>query len=260
MSFFLKTDQTPVNSPPTNNKIKGLAHLQNQVMSAVLSGIQPGITTSKLADIARKEAAHLDLKLSMRELHSFPDDIAICINDQIANAPPTPSYEIKSGDVVKVSIGSHDSMSAFCQQTWSVQVGAPTGSAKKLIDAAQTYLASVISLCKVGVKVSTLAEHLESLARKDGKVLSSIYKGHFIGSQPVIAPLIMKPKSFFGTDYLLTEGSALSISVLLHNDKPKEGVKDDRWTVFDKNRGLSAHLSHIVLLTSNEPIVVTAKY
>ncbi|WP_166897877.1 hypothetical protein [Massilia sp. CCM 8734] len=81
----------------------------------------------------------------------------------------------------------------------------------------------------------------------------------YAGAQPNLPPMIVKPKRWFGTDHVLTEGTVLSLFVLAHEGKPTLRERGDGWTMLDRQGGLSAAFSHMVRVAS-APQVLTGSY
>ncbi len=259
MSIFTTVRPTTPNSPALNDQLATLARTHSTLFAAVLGAVQPGMATADLADIAREQAKTLGIGLSMRATLGFEDDISICLNAQVLNAIPSRTRLIKDGDIIKIAIGSTDGAGAFCTQNWTMQTGRILSVARVLLEDTRACVDAAVSLCRPGVAVSELAAHLGTAAANKRIVISPEFAGHMIGAKPISPPSIVKPTGLFGTDYVLTEGTVLSLFVLAHAEKPALREGDDGWTVIDRKGGLSAAFSHVVRVAT-VPQVLTAAY
>ena len=71
------------------------------------------MTTADLADIARKAASEIEIEFSFRKKFSFPEDISVCRNHEIINGIPKHDSLIAEGDLVKLSLGTNESIVHF---------------------------------------------------------------------------------------------------------------------------------------------------
>lgn len=262
MPLYTKTLPIQPNDQATNDKIISLAKKQSAVFDQVLQGIVPGMTTADLADIARKAASEIEIEFSFRKKFSFPEDISVCRNHEIINGIPKHDSLIAEGDLVKLSLGTNESMSAFCTQTWTVLVGAEKTSPEKLrlLSSTKKCLNSAIEICTPGTKVSTIVTALNEVAKIENIVLSDSFVGHLIGKEPIMPPHFVLPKGLVGEDHALSVGTVFSLLALGHSTKPKEKLAEDKWTVVEKERLPSAAFSHMILISANGPQILTSTY
>ncbi|WP_267876677.1 M24 family metallopeptidase [Massilia genomosp. 1] len=249
----------PPNSPALNAQLADLAHAHSELMAAVLGAVQPGMATAELADMAREQAKKRAIGLTMRTNMGFPDDISVCLNAQAMNAIPGRTTLIKDGDALKLAVCGTDGAGAFCVQNWSMQAGTILPRRRLLLEHARACIDAAVPLCRPGVTVSALVAQLGKSALDKGIFISPHFAGHMIGAQPNLPPMIVKPKRWFGTDHVLTEGTVLSLFVLAHEGKPTLAERGDGWTMLDRQGGLSAAFSHMVRVAS-APQVLTGSY
>ncbi|MBX9900901.1 MAG: methionyl aminopeptidase [Burkholderiaceae bacterium] len=262
MPIYTKVLPTQPNDQVTNDKIISLAKKQSVVFNQVVQSIVPGITTADLADIARVAANEIGIEFSFRRRFSFPEDISVCRNHEIMNGIPKRDSVIVEGDLVKLSIGTNESMSAFCTQNWTVLVGSKKNSSEKLrlLSATMKCLNSAIKVCTPNTKVSTIVTALNEVAKAENIVLSSSFVGHLIGQEPIMHPQFVLPKGLFSEDHTLSVGTMFSLLALGHSVKPQEKLAEDKWTVVDRERIPSVAFSHMILIGSSGPEVLTSTY
>ncbi len=105
-----------------------------------------------------------------------------------------------------------------------------------------------------------IGRKLDDFIAAKGLYLSREFAGHVIGAEPIIEPNIICNRSMFGGDHVLAEGTVISLLVLAHKKKPRSGVRDDKWTVHDRDCNLSACFSNMLMITSGRPLILTSAY
>jgi methionyl aminopeptidase len=257
MSLFHKISPAPANTPELNAAIGALAASQGRIFSRVIGAMEAGMSTLDVAELIRRAAREEGVDFYFREKLGFPDDASVCRNHEIMNGIPRSDRMLKDGDVVKIAFGLHREMRAFCSQTWTVSVGKKEAA---LLQHAQDALAETVGYCLPGATVSSIARQLRRAVETRGDFLSREYAGNFIGREPLLAPLIVEPSGLIRRDWVLSEGSVVSLVALTHPRKPRVGMQEDKWTSYDMAREVSACFSHLVQVTPDGPVVLTASY
>jgi methionyl aminopeptidase len=250
--------QTEPNTSELNRTIAALAHVQGHVFSTVVESIRIGMSTADVADVAREAAKNQGVQFFFREKFGFPDDISICLNDEVMNGIPSTARLLKQGDMLKIAFGLHEKMKAFTTQTWTVHMGDADGERGKFLRDAQDSLSTAVENCVVGAALSAISGRMRSDVTQRGAVLSRDFAGHLIGTEPVMEPQIVERTGLFTPEFSLSEGTILSLLTLIHPSEPRLGQRADNWTVYDKNRALSACYSHLVRVTNGKPEVLTS--
>jgi methionyl aminopeptidase len=260
MHLFHKISPAPANAPEVNTVIGALAASQGRIFSSVIDTMEAGMSTHDVAELARRAARDEGVEFYFREKLGFPDDVSICRNHEIMNGIPRPDRVLRDGDVVKIAFGLHRGMRAFCSQTWTIQLRKNEGPAAAFLQNTQDALAAAIGQCIPGATVSALARRLRSAVSIQGDFLSREFAGCFIGSEPMMAPILIENSGLVRRDWVLTEGSVVSLLALTHPRKPRTGMREDKWTSYDMNGVVSACFSHLVQVTRDGPLVLTASY
>ncbi|MDK2126032.1 M24 family metallopeptidase [Parachitinimonas caeni] len=259
MPFFIKELQIQPNKPDVNENIYHLANHLKEIYSNMLNGLTDGVSTRELSDIAHATARSMGISLTFKEVQGFPDGVSISVNHESANGVPDKSKIIKTGDMVKVAIGVGNAGQAFCVQNSTVVLGKPTLLDSLLIAKTKKCLQQAIAVCLPGNRVSDIVQALDETAKQETIFISKLFCGHMIGTKPILAPAIIKPKMFFGKDYILQAGCMVSVSVIGYSQKPNECFRQNRWTVYEKNGLRSAAFSHVVMVDEGGVKTVTAE-
>lgn len=217
------------------------------------------MTPEDVAALARQGAAERGIEFYFRDKLNFPGDIAVSTGNKVMNCPPRALPVFKPTELIGLAIGTHHDMQAFCVQNWTVQLS-PTPGCEALLASVRRCLDAAIACCRVGERVSHIAAALEDAGRREGIHLSTHFAGSLIGTEPHMAPQIVRPRGLLKTDHTLSAGTMLSVFALGHAGKPKLRTADDGWTVRDTAGQLSAAFSHVVAVTDNGPLVLTATH
>jgi methionyl aminopeptidase len=260
MSIFGKIIPTTPLSPALADRIADLAARQGDIFLAVIARLRVGMSTADVAQLVRQAAADHDVQLSFKEKLHFPDDVSICLNNEIMNGIPSSSKVLKNGDLLKISFGLHHALSAFSTQTWTIHIGSPNDALSRLLNDTRACVSTIAAGCKAGVKVSAIAKQTDAIITGKGWHLSKTFAGHAIGAEPIIEPTLIARGGLFGHDHVLTEGTIISLLVLAHQGKPRTGVREDNWTVYDRDCHLAACYSVMLKVTAGEPQLLTRSY
>ena len=81
--------------------------------------------------------------------------------------------------------------------------------------------------------------------------------GHGVGRSIHEEPLV--PNHYDPTRRTrLTEGLVIAIEPIITNGSGRSALMADRWTIRTADRQLSAHYEHTVVITNDDPLLLTA--
>ena len=96
---------------------------------------------------------------------------------------------------------------------------------------------------------------IESVAKREKLGIVRQYGGHGVGHQMHEDPFLFNYK--VGDKTLLKQGMAIAIEPMLNLGVDEVEVADDEWTVSTIDKKPSAHFEHTVLVTEEEPLILT---
>lgn len=258
MPLFTKVFQLTPEHPDIGKAIRKLTSQQNDLVSAVIAGTSPGMTTADIAQCARDEAARLGVSLSFRSVMGFPDDISVGVRSTVINGVPA-DLPVRQGDPVRLAVGTQENGKVFSTQNWTYTVGAVSPSTARLLQAVRSAVSEGAAFCRPGVKFSELRAALEAISKREEFFLSSLFAGNQIGSQPFMGPPIVRPTGIFKRDAELVPGVFLSFFALGHAAKPRLSGHD-KWALRDTLGHSAACFSHIVEVTEAGPRILSAEH
>ena len=217
--------------------------------------VAPGITTRELDHVARKTIEGYGAKPSFLNYAGFPGSICCSVNDQVIHGIPG-SRKIKDGDLVKIDVGAlYRGYHGDCAATYAA--GTITEEAKKLIEVTRQSFYEGIKFAREGYRISDISHAVQEYNEKYGFSVVRDYVGHGVGSELHEAPEVPNYGAP-GRGPRLVAGMTIAIEPMVNAGA--FGIKRlaDGWTVLTVDGSLSAHYENTVLITQDEPIILTA--
>jgi methionyl aminopeptidase len=225
-----------------------------QVLAKLVEAVRPGLTTEQLDVIAEREIRLLGGIPSFKGYHGYPASLCVSINDEIVHGIPGERV-IRIGDIVSLDLGAiYQGFQGDAART--VGVGAVSLKAEALIQATQGSLQAGIQKARQGNHLGDISAAVQQYAESRGFAVVREYTGHGIGREMHEDPLIPNFGSP-GTGLLLKRGMTLAIEPMLNAGDWLTRVGSNKWTVSTADGSLSAHFENTVLITDNDPEVLT---
>lgn len=229
-------------------RITALAH------KAVADAIQPGVTLKELDDIAYQTITAAGAIPSFKGYEGFPGSICSSVNEVLVHGIPN-EYALKEGDIVSIDIGAcYKGYHGDCAYTHPV--GQISLEAKKLLEVTQQSLYEGLKMVKPNNHLGDISHAIQTYAESFGYSLPIEFGGHGIGNElhedPSI-PNVGNPD----TGIILKKGMCLAIEPMVNIGKPHTRVLKDGWTVVSKDRSLTAHFEHTVVITEEGYEILT---
>lgn len=218
--------------------------------------IKPGVTTEYLdslgEELIRKKGA-VPVFIGYR---GYRHATCMSVNEEIVHGIPGAKV-LRAGDIVSVDVGAK--IDGYCGDTAATfPVGKTAKKAAKLIKATKSALKAAIKQARAGNHLGDISAAIQRLAEKNGySVVRDLY-GHGIGSDLHEDPLIPNFGQA-GEGPELKEGMTLAIEPMLNVGGWKIKTLADGWTVVTEDRSLSCHFEHTVLITNQDPEILTDK-
>ena len=229
-----------------------------QIVAQVLQNleplIRPGITTGELDREAETIIRRLGGEPAFKGYRGFPAAICTSVNEEVVHGIPGPRV-LKEGDIVGVDVGAKVS-GYFGDGARTFGVGTIGEEAGRLIQVTREALARGIQQAVLGGRLSNISFAIQSYVESFGYSVVRDFVGHGIGSQIHQDPQVPN----FGSPnhgVELKEGMALAIEPMVNVGGAEVLVLDDGWTVVTKDRKLSCHFEHTVVIGEGPPEILT---
>jgi methionyl aminopeptidase len=216
----------------------------------------PGMTTFDLDQLAGQLINATGGRSAFKNYHGYPGNICISVNDVVIHGIGTPDQIITENDIVSIDVGVcidgaiGDTALTFGFKEFS-------GEVKRLLDGTYQSLMDGIAAARCGAFVRDISAAVEKCARRHKLGIVRDFVGHGCGIQLHEAPEVPNYTGW-GKGPRLEPGMVLCIEPMLNlgTDSVKVDRKDG-WTVRTVDGKLSAHFEHMILITDNEPEILT---
>jgi methionyl aminopeptidase len=235
-----------------------------EVLKAVVVKVSPGVKTSDLDKIAAEKTAEFGDKAAFLNYtpegisYPYPASLCVSVNEEVVHGIPGDRI-LEEGDIVSLDLGlTHKGLIVDAAVT--VAVGDVSGAAKELISTTKGSLDAGISKCYAGNTVGDVGAAIEEYVLKRGsqygiiRVLSGHGVGYSVHEDPYV-PNYGKP----GAGEELVPGMVIAIEPMITLGSEEVIQEDDEYTYTTEDESLSAHFEHTIVITEDEPIVVTRR-
>ena len=183
----------------------------------------------------------------------FPASICASLNEVVVHGVPT-DYKLKSGDLLKLDFGV-SYRGYIADGAFSVGVGKISKTAGDLIAVTRQALLIGIKECKSGKTLGDIGWAINNYVTKhDFKVVKGL-TGHGVGLELHEDPPVFN-EGQKNTGLKLKPGMVLALEPMVSAGDPYiTQLDDDSYATRDKS--LTAHFEHTVLITDKEPEILT---
>lgn len=222
---------------------------------------KPGVTTKSLDEAVVKYINEKGGKAAFKGYRGYPANICVSVNEEVVHGIPD-KRTLKAGDIVSVDIGVC-CKGYYADAAMTVPVARIKPEAQRLVDVTRESLRRAISKIKAGIKLSEISAAIQDCVEADGFSVVRDLVGHGIGSaiheDPQIPNYVDKtvPTDVGKDNIILKEGMVLAIEPMVNQGTYEVETLANGWTVVTKDRKLSAHFEHTVLVKENGSEVLT---
>ena len=236
------------------SKMRIAGNIVGKAHEELKAHIRSGITTKELDEIAENTIKRLGGIPAFKGYGGFPASICTSINEEVVHGIPG-FKKLKDGDIISIDIGAiYDGYYGDAANTYSV--GEVSEEAHKLIEVTKNSFYEGLKFCKEGFRLSDISHAVQKYVEDNGFSIVRDYVGHGIGTNMHEDPQIPNfgPP---GKGPRLRRGMALAIEPMVNIGTYKVKTLADNWTVVTLDGKLSAHYEHTVIITEDEPLILT---
>ena len=229
---------------------------------AVEKAIKPGVSTWELDKIAENEMrkygaipAEKGYPSGVKGVPAFPGSICASVNDEVIHGIPSKRVILKEGDIISIDLVAYkDGFNGDCARTYAV--GKIDKTSQKLIEVTKQAFFEGIKFAKKGNRIGDISHAIGEFVEKNGFNVVKEFQGHGIGRQMHEDPGIPNYGKQ-GRGVRLEPGMTLAIEpmVMVGSDEILE--LDDGWTIITEDGQRAAHYENTILITENEPEILT---
>lgn len=219
------------------------------------NALKPGMSTKDIDRIGEEVIRSYGCIPSFLNYHGYPASVCVSINEEVVHGIPNDKRIIKEGDIVSLDAGViYKGYHSDAARTYGV--GEISKEAKELIDVTRESFFEGMKFAKEGNYLFEISAAIGKYANTRGYGVVRDLCGHGIGMALHESPEIPNYE-MLRRGPKLRAGMTLAIEPMINQGTWQVDFMDDGWTVLTKDRKLSAHYENTVLITKDEPVLLT---
>lgn len=225
-----------------------------EILNELTTRVAPGITTGEIDHAASQLMSEAGVRSAFLGYRKFPGHICISVNEEVVHGIGGPR-RIAYGDVVKMDVG-------IIRDGWigdtatSVPVGIIDPDVEKLLTVTEQILNGAVALARPGNRIGDISHFVQTESTNHGYGVVREFVGHGVGRQLHEDPQVPNFGKR-GTGPKLKSGMTIAIEPMINMGVASIRVLADKWTAVTTDGLPSAHFEHTVLITDNQPEVLT---
>lgn len=227
-----------------------------QIVEILVSKIKTGVSEIEIDRLAYDLITKTGGEPSFLKHDGFPASICISVNDEVVHSAPT-MYRFREGDIVGIDIGLKFK-GLHTDMALTVVIGKSDKKTEDFVNTARDALIVAIKAVKPGNTTGDIGQAIENLVEKRGYSVVRELSGHGVGrelhEEPTIPNFGVK-----GKGEILKPGMVLAIEPIINFGGREVETEVNGWRVKTKDKSLSAHFEHTVLITSSANEILTKK-
>ncbi|GAB4245322.1 MAG: type I methionyl aminopeptidase [Candidatus Methylacidiphilales bacterium] len=246
----------PIKSPAEAEKMRCSCRVVRGILDEVVTRVAPGMTTRDIDQMAADLIRQAGARSAFLGYRKFPGNICISVNEEVVHGIGGPR-RINYGDVVKLDIGIF--LDGWVGDTaTTVAVGIVDPAIERLLRTTEESLFCGIAQALPGNRLHDIGNAIYQRVAREGYSVVREFVGHGVGrklhEEPQV-PNYGKP----GTGPKLKPGMVLAIEPMVNMGRADVRILADGWTVVTADGRPSAHFEHTVLITEDQPEILTMR-
>ncbi|MFZ4599728.1 MAG: type I methionyl aminopeptidase [Terrimicrobiaceae bacterium] len=244
----------PIKRPHEIEKMRRAGEAAAEILNELSTLVAPGVTTGEIDHAASQLMSEAGVRSAFLGYRKFPGHICISLNEEVVHGIGS-QRRIAYGDVVKMDVG------IVCDgwigdTAMSVPVGIIDPEIERLLTVTEEILDGAVALARPGNRVGDISNFVETQSTANGYSVVREFVGHGVGRQLHEDPQVPNFGKR-GTGPKLKAGMTLAIEPMINMGVANVRVLADKWTAVTADGLPSAHFEHTVLITDNQPEVLT---
>ena len=237
-------------------KIAESCRIVADTIEAIRFMVTPGLTTRDVESFADTRIRELGGVPAFKGYRGYPASICTSVNDEVIHGIPSKRF-LQEGDILSIDLGVYKD-GFYGDGAVTIPVGKIVPALERLLRVTEESLYIGIMNAIVGNRVSDISYAIQKHVESNGFSVVKAFVGHGIGRELHEDPQIPNfgPP---GRGPRLREGMTLAIEPMVNLGSHEVFVLKDGWTAVTADGKPSAHFEHTVLVTSEEPRILTKR-
>lgn len=217
--------------------------------------IKPGISTLDIDRLGERIIRSYGCIPSFKNYNGYPASICVSVNDEVVHGIPNKHRFLHEGDIVSLDAGViYHGYHSDAARTHAV--GNVSAEAQKLMDVTKQSFFEGIKYAKAGNHLNDISSAIQAYAESFGYGVVRDLVGHGIGEhlheEPEVPNFSQRRKGI-----KLMPGMTLAIEPMINAGRPDVAWLDDDWTVVTDDGSLSSHYENTILITEDDPEILS---
>src|SRR5438067_1612140 len=244
----------PIKNAREIEKMRTSCRVASDVLERTAALVRPGISTKEVDQAAADFMSENKCRSAFLGYRGFPGNICISVNEEVVHGIGG-TRKIQYGDIVKLDIG-------VIADGWvgdtatTVPVGIIDTQTERLLRVTEETLHLAIPYATDGRRLGDMCSAIEDEVISNGYSVVREFVGHGVGpklhEEPQVPNFGRK-----GSGPKLKAGMVIAIEPMVNMGASGVKILSDGWTVITADGKPSAHFEHTVLITKNEPEILT---
>ncbi len=235
--------------------LKKIGRIVAEVREAMKAAAVPGITTKELDELGGRLITERGAVSAPIDQYEFPGYTCISVNHEVAHGIPG-SRVIQDGDLVNIDVSA--SFGGYFADTGiSFVVGTADEKKQLLCDVAKSAFDRAMTKVKAGSSLNQIGKAVEREAKDNGLKVIKNLTGHGIGTSLHEEPQHILNYYDAWDKTLMKEGMVLAVEPFISENAEHIIELGDGWTFVTPDESLVAQIEHTIIVTKDEPIILT---
>jgi methionyl aminopeptidase len=235
--------------------LKAAGRVVRLVLDAMKDAVRPGISTRELDEIGARVMRENGARSAPSLVYKFPGSTCISLNDEAVHGIPG-NRLLAEGDIAKLDV-TVEKGGYMADAAITVPVGNVSPRAERLIACAERAFEKAMLVARAGFRISEIGRAVDGEVRKSGFAVIPELGGHGIGRTIHESPTVPNYPDPQARE-VMKKGLVITVEPIISSGSGKVFVDKDGWTVRTDDHTLSAHFEQTLVVTSGEPILLTA--
>lgn len=229
-----------------------------KILAAVLDDLEkmakPGVSLLDLERRAKRIIQQNKAQSSFKGYQGYPAILCTSVNEEVVHCAPS-HRKLNSGDILSIDCGIKFK-NLYTDSARTVAVGKINEEARKLIHTTATALHVSMLEVKAGKTVGDIGAIIQKYVESQNFFVVKSLVGHGVGYAVHEDPKIPNyglPK----TGPVLKAGMVICIEPMVNIGGSEVEFSKDGWKVTTKDKTLSAHFEHTILVTADGAEILT---
>lgn len=216
--------------------------------------MKPGVTTKDIDDFVEKYLAENGATPEQKGYNGYEYATCASINDEICHGFPR-NEPLKNGDIVTIDMVVN-LKGGLADSAWTYVVGEADEKTQRFLDVTKESLYKGIEQARAGNRIGDIGHAIQQYAEGEGYSVVRDFTGHGIGPTIHEEPHIPH-YGLAGKGARLKEGTVITIEPMLNEGAWQSKMDSNNWTARTTDGERSAQFEHTVVVTKDEPLIIT---